>query len=983
MNNKIATNQFLELIKSKYDITTLSPTLIRNISANPNITWEIILSNKDINWDWKGVSMNPSITWTIIETNYNKPWDWKYVSMNPSITEYIIEDNDYVSWDWDSFSYNPSISWKFINSTIDYSSWDWSGISSNPNITWEIIQANYDKLWNWENISANSCITWDIIKANSKQPWDWKGISRNPNITWDIIEDNPLEPWDWPNVSQNPNITWDIIQDTISTKPWSWEGLSKNPRLFSAIKNNPDKPWSWENVTNNKFKYDPFFIREKKKLIEQQITQKKFTQADINQVVMALNGATELIVQTPDEFLKSFSVSNFNVPKILNYMKSLEIKANIIGEPSAFGVIYEIPNKNQVLKIFNVCNGSYTQMASDMCKMAENGDIIYRFPNTTENKLTVFAPNYISEPIIGILLSRLSNYTPGFMNVSGFQYDSSDAKKPLYIISEKLTPSTKFIREKNNKEYLYAIFQIAQALNTAQMMYKYTHYDLHMGNFMVRPSSTKRRKLSIYELGNGEYLYTYFDFDTVIIDYGLNRLETKENILVGRLLYNKHENNYPDILDYGAFNPYIDLFEIIHYIYLYDTQVDDPFIYDMLCIILGIDINTSENDLDEIIDEIISVGINWRAAPEKLAMKFKQFEKCLTPQEFMIAIAKYIKLYQQKFAVPNSEPENIKKYIERYNFLVSDKIIKIDSNTTVYMLPPKKDRLNTEYLNYEVASDYLGRIFTVKTMLPTSVPDTIRKVYDKRFNKTITTGIDSREQHIHIAKINVNLGISEGYKFNFECCRIDLRTYMQNSDRNGCIAMNAGFFRIYEDYTPVGYYKSNNYTSSFPVPDRFKEYYCLLYINENGTLSYDKNIDNYARYNPVITVGPLLVEKGIPVITDDDLLNNPLFQSDSTTKIKPGELYHLANPNPRSALVSRKNGDVLFVHVEGRGDSGAGMDASQLAQLCVSLDAVWAINMDGGRSSQITWRAPNSDIISVDKYTNAYPVGTIISFCRK
>ena len=76
---------------------------------------------------------------------------------------------------------------------------------------------------------------------------------------------------------------------------------------------------------------------------------------------------------------------------------------------------------------------------------------------------------------------------------------------------------------------------------------------------MVRPLPSFRTR--IYELGDGRYLYTRFNFDTVLIDYGLNRIETKDTMLVGRVRYERH--NYPDILDFHAFNPYIDLFELI------------------------------------------------------------------------------------------------------------------------------------------------------------------------------------------------------------------------------------------------------------------------------------------------------------------------------------------------------------------------------------------------------------------------------------
>jgi hypothetical protein len=57
------------------------------LSANPNITWEIVKDNPDKPWDWCGLSYNLSensnISWKIVEANPDKPWNWEYLSKNP------------------------------------------------------------------------------------------------------------------------------------------------------------------------------------------------------------------------------------------------------------------------------------------------------------------------------------------------------------------------------------------------------------------------------------------------------------------------------------------------------------------------------------------------------------------------------------------------------------------------------------------------------------------------------------------------------------------------------------------------------------------------------------------------------------------------------------------------------------------------------------------------------------------------------------
>ena len=714
-----------------------------------------------------------------------------------------------------------------------------------------------------------------------------------------------------------------------------------------------------------------------------------------------LKFTSDMVVQNPDEFLSTFSVKNgfFNNPDILAWMQTLEIPDNLIGVPSGFGSVYVTPfSPNYVLKIVNVCGQPIapTQiMRQQLCNMATNGDVVFRIPNTAEKKTNVLAPNYLIEGVIGTLLSGLSKYTPGFMQVYGCEYDSTVPEKPLYIISERLISLEDYVVDTSS--FVYTIFQVAQTLNTSQMTNKFTHLDLHPDNVMIR--LLDRRVTHIYEVGDGKYLYTRFNFDTVLIDYGLSRMETEQTILSGRVTWPKQNYpSYPDIFDYSAFNPYIDLFGLLNYIRL---NIDNMFpswgnrqeklqtLYTLLKVLLGM-----ESSTDDILIEVITQHLSlrqdyWRGAPDKLAMAYvvggnTVYNHCCTMQQFMVKVVETIK--QTKPPVVNpTDPEYVSQYLNDNYFMISDKIVKSSTNSIVYTMPPFKMRMNTKYLNYQVSEGCNNRMFNVRSYGPAEIASRFRlRTTYTAFNQTRVPGVDASQLYVHVATIPAHTNKELGYKFKFDCCRLDIRTFMQKSSSDGAIAVNMGFFSIFDNFTPIGAYKTNSFTSYTPFPDpRYEQFLALLVIDNNGNLNLVGNISSYGLQDNAVTTGPVLIYNSQQIITDAVIAANPdLLQSGPADRISPGELRHVGNQNPRTAIAWLADGTVLIVYVEGRGDRGAGVDCSQLAQLCMSLGAIFAINLDGGRSSQLAWRQPGENMISLAKYTSGYPVGNLLSYSK-
>ena len=65
-------NTTLDRIKELISLDVLkykSSSVYHNLSRNPNITWEIIKNNPNLNWNYKHLSSHKNITWDIVKNN--------------------------------------------------------------------------------------------------------------------------------------------------------------------------------------------------------------------------------------------------------------------------------------------------------------------------------------------------------------------------------------------------------------------------------------------------------------------------------------------------------------------------------------------------------------------------------------------------------------------------------------------------------------------------------------------------------------------------------------------------------------------------------------------------------------------------------------------------------------------------------------------------------------------------------------------------
>lgn len=740
--------------------------------------------------------------------------------------------------------------------------------------------------------------------------------------------------------------------------------------------------------------------------------------------------STKYFVENTDKFLDSFAVDYFDTTfikenkfllgAILDLLGSSEVKR--IGEPSGVGQVYKVSDKlgGYIVKVSNYC-GPLSPILTPLCDMANQGDIIYKIPDSTTNKLIIYAPNYISEGLISLLLDKLSPYTPSFMKTYGFLYNNKSANKTTYTLMEPLGSIYSVI--KSDLDFFYACFQVFQGLDTAQRLARFTHYDLHMGNVLSRPAD----KISIYPLYNGQYFYAWSVNDAVIIDYGYSRYETDQDIICPRLKFVISKFNR-EIMDSALFNPYYDMFGFIYK--SYTSGVEGKFnnwnnssfrSFENFKILLKYLLNISDDDRILELEKTfrVSPDVNsWRTFPEILA-EFNSEFRMSNAREMMINISDLLVPQPGKRLLhkPNITPEMILNYLPKYRFLILDRLVTLP-NSRIYTMIEPKDEMNTTYFNYALTpdSDIIEvddkSIIEIMSYNPTDYNTTFKDFVNTKVNPSLHLELPKNNldnQYVHIAYINQKVGLKLGFEYKLDCCRVDMRHIFQDKNVESGISVNASFFRIKDDYVPVGYFKSGDILVDNPIPERFEKYYAGVVIDKFGKLDM-VGLADVKKYDTYFVSGPILVANST-IITTAEFLNkcdepddphclwkcrkarrnvddlnayvfpDGLFNCD---KIQNGDLYHASNPNPRTAIGTDENGNVVIIYVEGRDKRGAGMDLAQLAQLCLAAGCVNALNLDGGISSNFVWKKPGEKLI---RYPNpnhgqSYPVGATLSFLK-
>lgn len=267
-----------------------------DISANPNIVLEDVLSHPEIKWNFVELSDNENIS---MEEVFSHPeMDWKYQNMywRTDITiHHILElerrgisiSNAQSFWIVDAninlndILSNPHVNWG------DYVLFDYS---LNKRCTLDEILSLPKESWNWDNLSMNESIPVSDIVKTPHLPWNWEFISERataedllmyPNENWSeewLQNNRNFTVTDWLNIPILRNLKITVVKITdddvinhynlldkmevdtttlslpVCLKYFGVEDCSMNPNLtYDFVFNNSDLNWSWSNISSNKF----------------------------------------------------------------------------------------------------------------------------------------------------------------------------------------------------------------------------------------------------------------------------------------------------------------------------------------------------------------------------------------------------------------------------------------------------------------------------------------------------------------------------------------------------------------------------------------------------------------------------------------------------------------------------------------------------------------------------------------------------------
>ena len=255
------------------------------------------------------------------------------------------------------------------------------------------------------------------------------------------------------------------------------------------------------------------------------------------------------------------------------------------------------------------------------------------------------------------------------------------------------------------------------------------------------------------------------------------------------------------------------------------------------------------------------------------------------------------------------------------------------------------------------------------------------------------------------------------YKFYTDCCKLDAVSYLKQDAIDRGVSINGVFYQFQIDSVPLGGYKQGDKELIRELQPVYQSFYRAITISHDGQLEihtqpFDIIWQKRNQYHSVMACAPLLIDQGEIVMTDHlvehTIVDNVhVLQCDvskpnergfevqrgekrikSCSQNLPGGLFHSSNANPRSALITDKNGTVYFMRAAGRMPGVLGMDLVQMSQTIKRFipESWMAINLDGGAPSQILQKHNGMVTSTTNQYSHkgssTILIGNMISYLK-
>jgi hypothetical protein len=225
--------------------------LMKAATLNPRLTFEFVLNNISLNWNWSILCENKTIACTANILKYpHLPWDYNIISKHVDREVFVAHINE--NWNWHLVSARPFVTIDFLKQ-YPRLRWDWRVVIVNPTITWNDIIINPQFPWQMWKFSANPNLTDEILRRHPTVSWSNYQMSLNTGINMKIIRMMGHQyTWNVLELSANKGITIDIIRYFNPTCMLAWEDLSANPAItHKIIMENPDLSWDISGMIKN------------------------------------------------------------------------------------------------------------------------------------------------------------------------------------------------------------------------------------------------------------------------------------------------------------------------------------------------------------------------------------------------------------------------------------------------------------------------------------------------------------------------------------------------------------------------------------------------------------------------------------------------------------------------------------------------------------------------------------------------------------